>query len=766
MKNKILFIILFVLLLTSFCFSQDPEYYQKKDNWIETLITSREALTKYQQVINSRFKLELGSWYSVGFFQSKPGESFDQKFPPENNSDLKEQYDNGKFKWKEQTDWFDGTVNYFSDSNNCVIYLQRSIKSDRDTTIKAYFGSDDGIKVWLNDSLLINHNANRACSPNEESADLNLSKGDNKLLMKINNNNGRYGFYFSLNEQAPKELIWNLIERDFPGINSVTEISWVRNDNIWAKDWKFGDYSEIANGYAAAVKEITPEISEEILKQASFANNIPAIEKINDEYIKARRSQYVILTPKPSPNPKINGPDVYGVRPGSPFLYKIPATGERTMKFSVRNLPDGLQLDSNTGIITGRLAKKGEYVATFKVENNLGSSEKKFRIVCSYKIALTPPMGWNSWNCFASSVSDKKVRSAAEAMIKSGLINHGWTFINIDDYWETKPGSDDPTLQGEPRDTNGFILPNKRFPDMKALGDFIHSNGLKMGIYSSPGPLTCGGCIASFKHEDQDVLTYGKWGVDYLKYDWCSYEGDRNDMNDLKKPYFVMRNALDKLNRDIVFSLCQYGMGEVWRWGAEVGGNCWRTTGDITDTWQSMSNIAFNQAGHEKYAGPGHWNDPDMLVVGMVGWGENLHPTRLTPDEQYTHISMWCLLSAPLLIGCDMTRMDDFTLNLLTNDEVLAVDQDSLGRQARRIYKKGDTEVWAKDLEDGSKAVGFFNLGKTRTDVTVDFKSLELKGNCLVRDLWRQKDLGDYEKQFKATVNSHGVVLVKIKEDK
>ncbi len=620
MKSKILFTILFVSLQTIFCFSQDPEYYQKKGNWIETLITSREALTKYQQVINSRFKLELEPWYSVGFFQSKPGESFDQKFPPEDNSDLNKQYDNGKFKWKRQPDWVDGVVNYFPDSLNCAIYIQRIIKSDRDTTIKVYFGSDDGIKVWFNDSLIINHNVNRACSPNDEIANLKLSKGNNKLLMKINNNNGRYGFYFSLYEQAPKELIWSLIERDFSSLNSVTEISWVRNDKIWSHDWKPGDYSDIANKYAAAVKEIAPEISEEILKQASSANNIASIENINDEYIKARRSQYVILTPEPSPNPKINGPDVYGVRPGSPFLYIIPATGERPMNFSVENLPDGLQLDSNTGIITGTIAKQGEYVVTFKAENNLGSSEKKFRIVCGDKIALTPPMGWNSWNCFASSVSDKKVRSAAEAMIKSGLINHGWTYINIDDYWETKPGSDDPTLQGEPRDTNGFILPNKRFPDMKSLGNFIHSKGLKMGIYSSPGPLTCGGCIASFKHEDQDALTYGKWGVDYLKYDWCSYEGDRNDLNDLMKPYFVMRNALDKVNRDIVFSLCQYGMGDVWEWGAKVGGNSWRTTGDITDTWQSMSDIAFNQAGHEIYAGPGHWNDPDMLVVGMVGW--------------------------------------------------------------------------------------------------------------------------------------------------
>ena len=178
------------------------------------------------------------------------------------------------------------------------------------------------------------------------------------------------------------------------------------------------------------------------------------------------------------------------------------------------------------------------------------------------------------------------------------------------------------------------------------------------------------------------------------------------------KPYQVMRAALDKAPRDILFSLCQYGMGNVWEWGAQVGGNCWRTTGDISDTWSSMSGIGFGQAGHEKFAGPGHWNDPDMLVVGYVGWSANVRPTRLTPSEQYTHISLWCLLCSPLLIGCDMTKLDDFTLNLLTNDEVLDVSQDPLGRQAARIAQNGPLEIWAKDLEDGSKAVGLFNRGE------------------------------------------------------
>ncbi len=762
MRKKIIDIFFISLIISSFTFGQDPDYYIKKDTWIATLVSSREAFMKEQQKQSEKFKLVLGSWYSIGFFAAEPGNSFDEKFPPEEDNDLNKQFENGKYKWEKQ-EWLDGTIINFPALANSVVFLQRNIYCERDTTIKAYFGSDDGLKVWLNNDLVINHKIDRGCSPNEDTAGLKLLKGDNKIFIKVNNNQGGFAFYFSLFEHDPKEYLWSLIERDFTQMSNLMEISWTRNDNIWNDDWTPGDYSRIAEKYAFAIKSISPKISAEILKQASKAKSISDIEIINSEYNQAKKNEYVILTPKPSPKPKINGAQIYGVRPGSPFLYRIAATGDRPMEFSADNLPAGLNLDRKTGIITGSIKEKGRYSVLLKADNKLGNAEKEFKIICGDQIALTPPLGWNSWNCFASSVSDKKIRAAADAMVNSGLSNHGWTYINIDDYWETKPGSDDSTLQGVPRDSNGYINPNKRFPDMKALGDFIHNKGLKMGIYSSPGPLTCGGCIGSFQHEEKDAQKYGEWGIDYLKYDWCSYNGDRNNLNDLMKPYFVMRDALNKVNRDIVFSLCQYGMGNVWEWGAKVGGNCWRTTGDITDTWQSMSDIAFNQNGHEKYAGPGHWNDPDMLVVGMVGWGENLHPTRLTPNEQYTHISMWCLLSAPLLIGCDMTRLDDFTLGLLTNDEVLAVDQDPLGHQASRISKEGDLEVWAKDLQDGSKAVGLFNRGNKNTEVSAVFKQLGLNGKCLVRDLWRQKNIGDFENQYKAVVPPHGVVLVKIK---
>jgi alpha-galactosidase len=288
---------------------------------------------------------------------------------------------------------------------------------------------------------------------------------------------------------------------------------------------------------------------------------------------------------------------------------------------------------------------------------------------------------------------------------------------------------------------------------------------MKAGLYSSPGPWTCGGCVASWQHEELDAQSYAQWGFDYLKYDWCSYgeivRGD-NSLPTLQKPYKVMRTALDKQNRDILFSFCQYGMGNVWEWGAEVGGNSWRTTGDINDSWSSMAGIGFRQNGHEKFAGPGHFNDPDMLVVGKVGWGPSLHPTRLTPNEQYTHISLWCLLASPLLIGCDMTQLDDFTLSLLTNDEVLEVNQDPLGHQAARVMQTGQLEVWAKDMEDGSKAVGLFNRGYSEASVTANWADLGLTGKQKVRDLWRQKDLGEFTGSFTASIPRHGAMLVRI----
>ena len=490
-----------------------------------------------------------------------------------------------------------------------------------------------------------------------------------------------------------------------------------------------------------------------------------------------------ILTPKSGPEPRIHSAQVFGVRPGAPFLYSIAATGERPMRFSADKLPKGLHLDEETGHITGSLGEKGDYKVTLQAKNALGNTSRTLKIVCGQRIGLTPAMGWNSWNCFASAVTAEKVKSAADAMVASGLINHGWTYINIDDYWETHRSSTDPTLQGPHRDDSGKIVPNPRFPDMKGLAEYVHGKGLKIGLYSSPGPWTCGGCVASYKHEVQDAQSYADWGFDYLKYDWCSYGEiaaglNPNDPNSraagrgtpslavCQLPYKVMRAALDQQKRDILFSFCQYGMANVWEWGDEVGGNSWRTTGDINDSWKSMAGIGFKQNGHEKFAGPGHFNDPDMLVVGKVGWGPSLHPSHLTPNEQYTHISLWCLLDSPLLIGCDMTQLDDFTLGLLSNDEVLEVNQDPLGHQASRVAQDGDVEVWAKDMEDGSKAVGLFNRGYTEASVSAKWSDLGLAGKQIVRDLWRQKDVGSFADAYTATVPRHGVVLVRVSPSK
>ncbi|MBN2704685.1 MAG: NPCBM/NEW2 domain-containing protein [Pontiellaceae bacterium] len=492
-----------------------------------------------------------------------------------------------------------------------------------------------------------------------------------------------------------------------------------------------------------------------------------------------------ILTPKPKPTPRINGTKVFGVRPGSPFFFRIAATGDRPMTFAADGLPEGLKLDAKTGQITGELTKEGEYKVMLHARNALGEAEREFKIVCGPSIGLTPAMGWNSWNCFASAVTAEDIKAAADAMVESGLIDHGWMYINIDDYWMVHRNSDDPSLQGPHRDEDGKILPNPRFPDMPGLTDYVHDLGLRIGLYSSPGPWSCGGCVTSFRYEEQDAKQYAEWGFDYLKYDWCSYnkglEEHRDDLSwdpnsngnityannsytleDHQRPYLIMQKALAKQPRDIIYSLCQYGTADVWKWGPDVGGNSWRTTQDINDSWGSMSGIGFRQDGLEAYAGPGHFNDPDMLVIGKVGWGPQLRDSRLTPNEQYTHISLWSLLASPLLIGCDMTQLDEFTLSLLTNDEVIEVNQDPLGRQASCVALDGQLEVWAKEMEDGSKAVGLFNRGSHEATVTVNWSDLGIEGEQVVRDLWRQNDLGSFENKFEAKVGRHGVVLVKI----
>ncbi len=466
----------------------------------------------------------------------------------------------------------------------------------------------------------------------------------------------------------------------------------------------------------------------------------------------ATASMPYFLTPPDAPRPRINGARVVGVRPGSPFIFRIPATGEPPLRYSATDLPDGLALDSATGVIGGSIAAAGDYGVTLGAANPLGTAARTLTIRVGETIALTPPMGWNSWNVYGLGVDEAKVRASANALLESGLAAHGWTYVNIDDGWEA-----------EQRAPSGEILTNAKFPDMSGLSGYLHARGLRFGIYSSPGPRTCGGFLGSYEHERQDAESYARWGIDYLKYDLCSYMRlmtKEPTLEEHQKPYLLMNEALRAQPRDIVYSLCQYGLKEVWSWGPVVGGNSWRTTGDIEDEWKSVRDIANTQDVSAPYAKPGHWNDPDMLVVGVVGWGGTPHPSRLTPDEQYSHITLWSLLAAPLLLGNDLTQLDPFTLNLLTNDEVIAVDQDPLGTAARRVLNRDDWEVWVRPLADGRKAIGVFNLGSEFRTLAIDPAELGLEADAPLRDLWRQQAAGTLRAGYAARVPAHGVLLL------
>jgi alpha-galactosidase len=496
-----------------------------------------------------------------------------------------------------------------------------------------------------------------------------------------------------------------------------------------------------------------------------------------------------ILTPGPPDAPRINGAKVFGVRPGHPLLYTIAATGKRPMKFGAVNLASGLAVDSATGRITGKLAEPGQHVVTLTAENAAGKAQRELRIVCGDRLALTPPLGWNSWNAGGPFVDVAKVRAAAKAMVDKGLIQHGWSYVNIDDAWQGRRGGKYNAIQ-----------PNDKFPDMKGLADEVHAMGLKIGIYSTPWVTSYAGYVGGsadnpegawngevdkgrvgrrhgkFPFAWPDARQWAEWGFDYLKYDW-----NPNDVEHVRQ----MSDALRYSGRDFVYSLSNsapFDQADEWA----VYANAWRTTGDIRDTWPSMSAKGFGQGKWAPFSGPGHWNDPDMLVVGLVGWEGKLHLTQLTPDEQYTHISLWSLLASPLLIGCDMARLDAFTVSLLGNDEVLAVNQDPLGQQAVTVSQapnpddpgtevfEGRTkielpkalEVLARPMEDGSYAAGLFNRSTKPARVTLRWADLKIQGRWRVRDLWRQKDLGVFEGEFSADVHPHGVVMVQAHAEK
>lgn len=479
----------------------------------------------------------------------------------------------------------------------------------------------------------------------------------------------------------------------------------------------------------------------------------------------------VILTPKPGPKPRLTGPQVLGVRPGNPIVHWITATGVKPIRFGASGLPSGVSIDPVTGRLTGTLEAMGSHAFKVFAENAKGRAERTFTLVIGDRISLTPPMGWNSWNCWGGAVDQDKVLRSARAMA-SRLRDHGWSYVNTDDGWQHKRGG-----------AHNAIMPNSKFPDIAKMFSDIHGMGLKTGIYSTPWEGSYQGYIggsapnpdgtspwvdqgdqygrfgnagqhyrfAAHSFEANDVRQWVDWEVDYLKYDW----------NPLDIPHVsAMSKLLRAAKRDIVYSLSNSANVA---WGADYAkwAECWRTTGDITDTWGSMREIIDSQEQWQRYGGPGHWNDPDMLIVGNVGWGPSLHPTKLTPNEQYTHITFWCMVSAPLLLGCDLEHLDDFTMNLLTNDEVLDIDQDPLGAAAHLAVREEGYQIWTKPVVGGT-AVAVFSRSNEPVRVALDAKQLGLPAGAKVRDLWRQRDLGVVGQISTVEVPRHGVVLLGI----
>lgn len=488
------------------------------------------------------------------------------------------------------------------------------------------------------------------------------------------------------------------------------------------------------------------------------------------------QNQAFILTPKPSSSPRINGAKVFGVRPGHPFLFTIPVTGERPITFSAEGLPEGLQLNKDNGRISGSVATPGTYIVKLKATNKIGSNEREFRICVGDRIALTPPMGWNSYNVFGTGhINQELMKNMAKIMVNSGLIDHGWSYFNLDGGW-----------QGYKRGGKfNAILPDSTvFPDFKGLIDYVHKLGLKFGLYhqayinsydkrlgaTSNNPAgtyerskEIHPPLGKYRFHWNDAQQFAEWGTDYLKYDWW-----KRDL-----PHAIeMSDALKNVNRDIVYSVCNgagftegyllsYPESKDHAIGLSYISNLWRSGSDTENSWKSVVENGFTQSPWKDLTGPGHWNDPDMLLIGWTGWGKP-KMTSLTPDEQYSHISLWCLLAAPLMLGCDLTKLDDFTLNLITNDEVNEVDQDPLGKMGNQIQLDPYVIALVKELEDGSKAVGFFNMGSTKEKFQFRLSDLGITGKQNIRDLWRQKDLGEFDKTFPSEVNPHGVVFVKL----
>jgi alpha-galactosidase len=465
----------------------------------------------------------------------------------------------------------------------------------------------------------------------------------------------------------------------------------------------------------------------------------------------------IFVTPANPETPRITGGRLFGVRPGSPFLFTVTASGRKPMTFSARSLPEGLQLDPQTGRITGVLRTAGEHVVQLSARNELGLAERELKIVVGDQLALSPPMGWNSWNVHLKSVDQQKVERAAELLVSLGLKDHGYLFVNIDDGWQGTRGGKENALQ-----------PNDKFPDMKGLCDKIHSLGLKAGIYHTPWMTSFGSLpggtaatpdgkwskdkkefkVGPYSFLNQDARLWGEWGMDFCKWDWFPHKPEE---------IVAVAEALRQSGRDMVCKLSNRAVIEHAQTYVKHA-NSWRTTNDLLSSWLFLQTIAFGQDRWAEYGGPGHWLDLDSLLVGHA-W---TRPPNLTPDEQYLNMSMWALMSAPLWLSCELEKLDEFSLRMLTNDEVLEIDQDPLGKPARRKWRQGHLEAWVKELHDGSKAVGFFNRAREPLEATIDLATLGMMGNYQVRDLWKRADVGSVEGQITINPAPHGVQLYRM----
>ncbi len=506
----------------------------------------------------------------------------------------------------------------------------------------------------------------------------------------------------------------------------------------------------------------------------------------------ARIADKAILTPAPPAAPRINGPVVYGARPDKEFLYRIPCQGERPIRFDVKGLPKGLTLDAAKGIISGTSpAKNGSYAMTITAKNARGEVSRRFAIVVGDKLALTPPVGWNSWGGYMLTMSDQVMRKAADMLVEKGLADVGFQYVSIDDCWmrmspenyasrrkgkiDQQAGFDFDGIIGPARDAQGNILTNRNFPDMKALTAYIHAYGLKAGLYSSPGPYTCQNFAGSQGHEPQDAAQYARWGFDLLKYDQCS-AGEVLTKLKREKPGFKTRDfwkpmadAIRAQDRDILFNLCQYGQDDPWTWAPALGMQTWRTGGDLNHHVETYFEQALRLATELRaYSKPGQWSDPDYLYINKIrNHTKMVAPTVEIPldtNQRYQYATLWAVIAAPFFFSCEIDSMDEFTVGLLANADVLGINQDELGNVAEVVRRTDGEVVMIKKLVDGGRAVAVFNTNAAK-DAEIKFGAdwFGATASRTVFDVWRQRAVSNLKEGDSVHLSPNGVALFIVK---